>query len=866
MSKSLPTRRVLLQLGLISAAALSGCSLLSKTPTPTPTATPIIVTPPRKALVEVFTPWLTGGAAEGVYSWLTRYNADHPTAEARHTAAAETILRNRLYSQDPPDIMWSQAGPRLLDDWTAGGYLAPLADGFVTENLAGTLAGPVAAAVSDAEHWWAVPVSVQRVNVLWYNSRLFDQYQLQPPRTWADFLSVAQQFQNADIIPLVVGEVDPAATANLFDSILVSVFGPEDYAGLLTGRIAWTEPRVAETLSLYRQVLSFVGDTGQPGVTEFNANQFLREGQAAMLLAGDWAEAEFRVNGFAEYAWTPAPGTAGAFVFVADGLALPAEAPQPALAYEFLALAASLEGQQAFNAQRGALCARSDCDYTDSVFSPYLQAAAADWQTEAALVSLAYGMGLSPDWTTAYHEILSAYRADSDLRTAQSELARAAVEAGLTSSTAQSRPTIEVYTTWDSVVFSEVQFEFTRTTPYAVTLTTLAEGANPQTTLQTRLLSGQPPDVFQVSAGFALTTTWVDTDYVVPLDAVFAGAELTRTWPAFVLDSVHADGHYWAVPVSVKRVNELGYNLALLRTSRIAPETLTTWADWLKAAQTLQEAGIAPLAIGGQESGAVAQLFELVLAGSLSADMYAGLWSGETDWRNPRVTQALETFRQVMSYAEADFATRTAQQAHDLVANGEAAMLFGGDATLRDAANLGYQAAPGTEGLFIYSIDALAQATTAPNPRAAQSFLSLLASQTGQQLVSESTGVLCARLDCDYSGDSAQMSLTLAQGRTLPSAAKGVGIDPAWAAQLDVIARQLATTTQVEAAQTALYTACVTVRVCAPPPTATRTPSATASLTRTPTPTLTRTLTPSRTSTPTRTPTLRRTPTPTPTP
>ena len=146
MSQSLPNRRVLLQLGLISALALSGCSLLSKTPTPTPTGTPIIVTPPSKTMVEVFTPWSMGGAADGLRLWLTQYNANNPTTEARHTAATETVLRNRLYSQNPPDVMWSLAGQRLLGDWVAGNYLTPLAEGFVTRNLSGTVSGPEHAA------------------------------------------------------------------------------------------------------------------------------------------------------------------------------------------------------------------------------------------------------------------------------------------------------------------------------------------------------------------------------------------------------------------------------------------------------------------------------------------------------------------------------------------------------------------------------------------------------------------------------------------------------------------------------------------------------------------------------------------------
>ncbi len=46
--------------------------------------------------------------------------------------------------------------------------------------------------------------------------------------------------------------------------------------------------------------------------------------------------------------------------------------------------------------------------------------------------------------------------------------------------------------------------------------------------------------------------------------------------------------------------------------------------------------------------------FENVLAGTLGAEKYRGLWTGATSWTDPGVTQALESFKRMISYANAD--------------------------------------------------------------------------------------------------------------------------------------------------------------------------------------------------------------------
>jgi len=56
-------------------------------------------------------------------------------------------------------------------------------------------------------------------------------------------------------------------------------------------------------------------------------------------------------------------------------------------------------------------------------------------------------------------------------------------------------------------------------------------------------------------------------------------------------------------------------------------------------------------------------VFETVLIGKLGAEGYKGLWTGKTKWSDPRVTDALETFKKMLTYVNPDHSARTWDEA-----------------------------------------------------------------------------------------------------------------------------------------------------------------------------------------------------------
>jgi glucose/mannose transport system substrate-binding protein len=346
-------------------------------------------------------------------------------------------------------------------------------------------------------------------------------------------------------------------------------------------------------------------------------------------------------------------------------------------------------------------------------------------------------------------------------------------------------------------------------------------GSNAKAVLKTRMLGGDPPDSFQVHMGHELIDTWVTTDYMEPLDDVYAEYGLNEAFPQGVLDIVSFDGHPWSVPVNIHRANVLWFNKTVLKNASIdkAPET---WGEFFVDAEKLKAAGITPLALGDKEPWAAAHLFEVVLAGTLGADKYKGLWDGTTDWNGPEVTQALENFKAMLQYVNADHAALTWDQANQLVIDGTAAMTImgdwvDGDYVAKKFTGYGWASPPGTLGIYDALSDTFGLPKDTKNPEAMKEFLGVLGSKEGQETFNKLKGSICARTDCDYSAFDAYLQSSAAdwgKDTIVPSVVHGAAAKEGWAASYVDAVGAFVTTQDVAATQAALAAACVDAEVC----------------------------------------------------
>jgi glucose/mannose transport system substrate-binding protein len=97
-------------------------------------------------------------------------------------------------------------------------------------------------------------------------------------------------------------------------------------------------------------------------------------------------------------------------------------------ARDWLKVAGSKAGQEAFNPKKGSICARTDCD--PNLFNAYLQSAMKDWTADAIVPSMHHGAAAIESWVTDYDTAMQLFVASGDVAGTQAALQQACVDAG----------------------------------------------------------------------------------------------------------------------------------------------------------------------------------------------------------------------------------------------------------------------------------------------------------------------------------------------------------------------------------------------------------------------------------------------------
>ena len=279
-------------------------------------------------------------------------------------------------------------------------------------------------------------------------------------------------------------------------------------------------------------------------------------------------------------------------------------------------------------------------------------------------------------------------------------------------------------------------------------------GSTAKAVLVSRMLGGDPPDAFQVHGGQELIDTWVEIGKMVPVTSIYESEGWNEVMPEGIRNLVAYDGEYWAVPVGIHRGNVLWFNKDVF--AKYSLDIPVTFEDFFEVAGVLEKNGLIPLALGSIKGYELGHTFETVLLGTLGAEGYRGLWTGEKSWSDPGVAKALETFKKMLGYANEDHSALSWDAAMEYVIAGKAAMLIQGDwvdgwikaKNLTDF-NYGQATAPGTNGSFIAINDTFGIPKGAPHQDAAIEFLRVIGSKEAQEKFAPLKGCIPVRTDAD---------------------------------------------------------------------------------------------------------------------
>ena len=344
-------------------------------------------------------------------------------------------------------------------------------------------------------------------------------------------------------------------------------------------------------------------------------------------------------------------------------------------------------------------------------------------------------------------------------------------------------------------------------------------GTNAKAVLSTRLTGGDPPDSFQLHAGLEVEK-YEPAKFLQPLDRLYTSEGWAKVFPKDLIALLKYKDHFWGVPVNIHRANVLWYNRKVFDDNGLKPPT--TWNEFFKASDTLKAKGIVPLVIGTKEGWEAGHTFETVLASVLGPTGYKGLWAGSTPWTDPKVTDALNTFKRLMTYANTDYAALTWSDAAQYLVDGKGAMHIMGDwtdgwFTSKNYAGYGWAPVPGSQGTFDALSDSFAAAKGAKDQENLMAWLKLAGSKAGQEAFNPKKGSICARTDCDPKLFNAYLQSAMkdwSSNAIVPSVAHGAAAVEKWATVYKDILNAFATRGDVAAAQKALQQACVDNGVC----------------------------------------------------
>lgn len=306
-------------------------------------------------------------------------------------------------------------------------------------------------------------------------------------------------------------------------------------------------------------------------------------------------------------------------------------------------------------------------------------------------------------------------------------------------------------------------------------------GNSAMTVLKTRVISGNPPASAQIKGPDI--NDWARLDLLQPLDSLAIKQKWQQVFPQEVLQYSQLQGHYYAVPINIHRVNWLWVNQAVFNQLKLTPPT--TWQQFIEVARTLQQAGIEPLAHGIQPWQNTI-LFESIAIAKLGPINYRrGFVKHDPDvLSSDAIVETFNTLRQVQQIVSPQAADRNWDQNAQLFIQGKAGMMIMGDWVKGEfdngqlIAGQDYQClpTPGSKRAFIYNIDTFVFFKTGQSQRQAQLDLAkIIADPQLQTDFSLQKGSIPARLDADISqldACSAQAHADFSSQQLVPSMAQ----------------------------------------------------------------------------------------------
>lgn len=399
-------------------ALLAGCGTTNNTTSSTGNTSSGGGSSSNSGSLEIFSWWTGVASSKALQQFINQYQQQYPGVKVVNAAVAggagsnaKAVLASRMEAGKPPGTFQVHAGRGSLLSWVQAGDMTPLNSLYKQMGWDQVFPQSLLNLMTFNGNIYAVPVDMQRDNVLWYNTKIFKKYNLTPPTTFNEFFQDAQVLKSHGITPLALANHGNWETTLLWSDVLLGTVGPTEYNKLMQGKEAWNTPGVVQASNTFLKMLQYTNSDYQ-SLHWAEADGLVAKGQAAMNVQGDWAQGYFTTTAGlkpnVDFGWAPTPGTKGVFAAVSDVFGLPSKltGQDKTNATNFLKVLASASGQKAFNTLKGTISPRLDANPSD--YNAYGQSAMASYKKDTLVLTPGQG-ALNPGFTTALENAMTQF-------------------------------------------------------------------------------------------------------------------------------------------------------------------------------------------------------------------------------------------------------------------------------------------------------------------------------------------------------------------------------------------------------------------------------------------------------------------------
>lgn len=229
------------------------------------------------------------------------YQAGHPGVKINIRKFGgedyKSMLTTSLQSNEAPDVIYSWGGGVLTDQVEAG-LLRPITGKVPAETTAGVGAVGVDAFSRDGQ-LYGIAQNVSEV-VFWYNKALFQKagVDVDSMADWDGFLAGVKKLKDAGITPIAMGSKDKWPAAFFWDYLAIRLAGRSGMeaarAGDNGGFAAPEFVRAGTEFLRLSEIDPFQNGFEASGYA--SASGMFGDGEAAMILMGDWNYQESKTN------------------------------------------------------------------------------------------------------------------------------------------------------------------------------------------------------------------------------------------------------------------------------------------------------------------------------------------------------------------------------------------------------------------------------------------------------------------------------------------------------------------------------------------------------------------------------------------